>query len=390
MPSQNDAPLFMATAAEEARAVAADHAAAADNDRRLAAPVIEAITRAGFPRLFVPRRFGGASACHGDLLRQVSTVAESCASAGWCASLFASHARMAAFLPLEGQQDLWRDGPDVLISAAVIPGGEVAQRGSMWALTGEWGFVSGIDHANWVLVSGWEPDTTERRLRFFAVPRQDVGVKDTWFTTGMRGTGSKTVVLNDVAVPAYRSFAQQDMLAGNPDSDIPFLRVPFRLVNGLTMIAPALGATRGALRRWATWVAGKTEVSMGRVVQARDKATVQATLARSAAAIDAAELLMDRIAGLADACRPVPPEAVARSHRDYAVVAEYLVEAMERLFRASGARGQMTDGPVERAWRDVHAATSHAALQFDSNAAVYAGDVLGGSHSSPAGQQLRL
>ncbi|MFC5183728.1 acyl-CoA dehydrogenase family protein [Actinomadura harenae] len=373
---QTDAAASEVTTAEAVRSVAAAHASAAEDERRLSAPVVQAITQAGLARLFVPDGFGGGHGRFADLLHQVSTIAEGCASAGWCASLFASHPRMAAFLPPEGRRDLWGDGPDVLISAGVVPGGTVTRCGPGWELGGEWGFVSGVDHADWVLVSGWEPGTTERRLRFFAVPRDECGVRDTWFTTGMRGTGSKTVVLDGVAVPAHRSFAQQDVLAGAPDPDPPFLRVPFRLVNGLTMIAPALGAVRGALHRWTEWVAGKTEMSMGRVVQARDKATVQAALARSATAVDAAELLMGRIARIADSGREVTPGDVARSHRDYAVVAEYLVEAVERLYRVSGARAQMLGGPVERAWRDVHAATAHAALQFDTNTAVYAGHVL--------------
>ena len=117
---------------------------------------------------------------------------------------------------------------------------------------------------------------------------------------------------------------------------------------------------------------------MGRKVAAREKASVQAALARSSAAIDAAEMLLMRIAAVADGDEPVGPGIVARSHRDCAVVAEYLTDAVDRLQRASGARGQSEDNPIQRAWRDVHAAASHAALQFDPNAAVYARHALSG------------
>lgn len=363
--------------ARAARAAAAEHAGQAEMDRRLAAPVVHAIIEAGFARHFVPARFGGDGGSFAAFLERTATVAEGCASAGWCASLFASHARIAAFLPEAGRRDLWSSGPDVLICAAVIPAGRVTRAAGGWSLSGEWGYVSGIDHADWILLSGWEPGVPDRRVRYFAVPRRECTVKDTWFAAGLRGTGSKTAVLHEVMVPEHRSFAQPLLLTGDGEAEHAALRVPFRLVNGLSMIAPALGAARGALGRWSAWIADKTEMAMASPVRARDRSSVQAALTRSAAAIDATGMLMDRIASLADSGRPVPYAAVAQSHRDYAVAAEYLADAVERLFRASGARAQLEDGPVERAWRDVHAAASHAAVQFDKNAAVYAGFTLG-------------
>jgi alkylation response protein AidB-like acyl-CoA dehydrogenase len=153
------------------------------------------------------------------------------------------------------------------------------------------------------------------------------------------------------------------------------------------MIGPAVGAARGALDAWSGWIARKTEMLMGRPVSAQDKASVQATLARSAAAIDAAELLMHRIAATADSGAPIDPGTIARSHRDYAVAAEYVTDAVERVLRASGARGLAEDSPIQGPWRDVHAATSHAALAFDSNVTVYARHVFGESAVDPKAEE---
>ena len=114
----------------------------------------------------------------------------------------------------------------------------------------------------------------------------------------------------------------------------------------------------------------------GTVVHAAERPGVQSALARASAAIDGAGLLLGRIAAVADSREPVPAGVVPRSHRDYAIAADQLAGAVETLLRASGSRGQAAGGPVERAWRDVHAAASHAALQFDSNAALYARHVL--------------
>ncbi|WP_199510917.1 hydrolase [Nucisporomicrobium flavum] len=366
------------TPVSQARDIVAAHAAAADRDRVLSEPAVRAITRAGFPRHFVPSRYGGRDGTFAVFLRDVSTLAEGCAAAGWCASLYAAHARMATFLPVEGQEELWGEEPDVRIAAGVIPGGEVSDSDGGWTLSGSWGFLSGVDFADWILVSGWEPGTEPRRLRFFLVPKKDCRIEDTWFTVGMRGTGSRTAVLDGLFVPRHRSFAQETMLAGRqPGRAGPAAPVPFRMINGLTMTGPVLGVVRGALRHWSSWISTKTEMSMGRVVHAREKPAVQAALARSTAAADTAELLLSRICALADAGQPIDDGVVARSHRDFAVVADSLTDAVERVLRSSGARAQTEENVIARAWRDVHTATSHAALQFDTNAAVYAQYVLG-------------
>jgi alkylation response protein AidB-like acyl-CoA dehydrogenase len=365
--------------ARAARPVAAGLAQLADRRRMLAPEAVRAVTEAGFCRHFVPRRFGGDAGTFTDFVAAVTEVAAGCASAGWCASLFASHARLAAYLPARGQAEVWREGPDARVCAGFVPAGTAARAAGGWLLNGTWNFISAVDFADWILLSAWEPGQAEKQLRFFAVPRHACEVQDTWFTVGLRGTGSKTVVLGDVFVPQHLTFPQAVLLAGTaPDTaPAPCHAVPFRLVNGLTMVAPAVGAAQGALDAWSRWIASKTEVLMGRTVPSAEKASVQAALARSSAAVETAVLLLGRIAATADAGGELAPDAVARSHRDYAIVAESLMDAVDRLQRESGARGQAEGSPVERAWRDVHAAGSHAALQFDSNCAVYARHTLG-------------
>ncbi|GAA3725918.1 acyl-CoA dehydrogenase family protein [Streptomyces tremellae] len=387
------APGTLTAGARAARDVAAPLAARADRDRCLAPDTVRAITDAGFPRHFVPRRFGGAAGGFVDFAGASAELACACAAAGWCASLYASHARLAAYLPAAGQEEIWASGPDARISAGFVPGGTARAKGTDYVLSGAWKYISGIDHADWALLCARDPDAGADTLRFFAVPRQAWSVDDTWFTMGLRGTGSRTAVLEDVLVPAHRTLAQSVLLAGTaPDTARAACHsAPLRLVNGLTMLAPALGASTAALGAWVEHTASRTEMIMGRAVRAAQKASAQATLARAAAALDTALLLTMRVATHADGAAPAAAPSgvglggpggtdmdslIARSHRDFAVAAEALTDAVERLQRESGTQGQAQGSVVERAWRDVHAATSHAALRFEGNAAVYARHVL--------------
>src|SRR5207253_1221597 len=76
-------------ALERAVAAAGSRASTADLDRCLDPEVVDALTRAGFSRHFVPRRWGGDEETFGALLTRAAAVGEACASAAWCAALYA-------------------------------------------------------------------------------------------------------------------------------------------------------------------------------------------------------------------------------------------------------------------------------------------------------------
>ncbi len=52
------------------------------------------------------------------------------------------------------------------------------------------------------------------RPGFFLVPRSQFTIHDDWFTMGLAGTGSKTIVVEDQFVPAFRTVTFAEMLTG--------------------------------------------------------------------------------------------------------------------------------------------------------------------------------
>jgi two-component flavin-dependent monooxygenase len=354
------------------RSLAAEHAAKSESDRRPAEEVVLAAVDAGFARHFVPERWGGDAGTFREFLSAVTIVGEGCASAAWCAALYATLGRMTAHLSEAGQEQIWGAGPDTRIVGAITPSGHITPMDGGWRLSGRWPFTSAADYSDWALAAGIVPGD-HGGLRYFAVPRNDYTIEDTWFNVGMRGTGSNTLFLDDVFVPEHLSFPGDHLWKGRgADSPAPCHNVAFKAVNGLSFVAPALGAVRAALSQWSAVIARKTEIT-GKAT--KDKVTVQLALARSAAETDAAELLLQRAAGTADAAA-VTPAVLVRNSRDYAVAMDLLVTAIERIFRAGGARGQGDDNPVQRTWRDVTCAAGHVALQFDANGAAFASHVL--------------
>lgn len=360
---------------------AAAGASAADGERRLGRSTAEALTAAGFARHFAPRRWGGVEGGFAALVEAAAAVAEGgCTSAAWCAALWAAHGRFAAFLPPDGQRDVWGCSPDVRIAAAVMPpSGEAIPvdggGGTGWSVGGEWHNTSGVDHSDWVLLGAWETSEDGPRPRVLAVPAADPGltVRDTWNSVGLRGTGSNTVAADGVFVPRHRSFVFADLLRGT-GAQAGAARchtVPAQLAGGLMFAAPALGAARRALHVWSRW-AGEKPTAGGRA--AHDSASVRDTLVRSSAEIDAAGLLLFEAARRADN-DPVTDLLVARNQRDAAMATELLVTAVERLVRTGGAHARDGSGDLQRLWRDVHTVAAHGVLRLEPVADAYAAAV---------------
>ncbi|MFG3224975.1 oxidoreductase [Kitasatospora sp. NPDC048194] len=334
---------------------------AAEEQRRLTPEVAAALVDAGFPRHFVPARWGGRAGTFAGLLAEASAVAEACAATGWCAALFAAHGRLAAYLPEQGRRELWADGPDVRIAASVVPPqGRASEVAGGWRLDGEWRTASGVDHAEWVLLASWTrgPDG-DREHRIFAVPRAELTVRDTWDPVGLRGSGSNSVTGEGIVVPAHRSFPLSALLSPLPDA-ARCHRVPYPMVAGLIFAMPVLGAARAALAAWTDECGAGASGRPGRSL----------LLAGTSARIHAAGLLLECAADRADR-GAVTPLSVAENRRDAATAAALCRDAVDELFHASGLRGQSAHSRVQRAWRDVTTAAGHGALDVETAAGAY-------------------
>ena len=112
-----------------------------------------------------------------------------------------------------------------------------------------------------------------------------------------------------------------------------------------------LGAAQGAYELFREWT--KTRKGIGGDAVA-ERTSIQVQLARTAADLDAAELLLRRAADTAGAVTPPSPALRARSMRDYTRAAELSVSAIDALIAMSGTSGFAESNPIQRAWRDIH------------------------------------
>jgi alkylation response protein AidB-like acyl-CoA dehydrogenase len=181
-----------------------ERARQADESRHLLPEMVDAFTRAGLVRTLVPTRWGGAGLALTDALDITIEVARAHGSMGWVGSFWSDHPHWVGFYPEPAQQEVWADGPDQRIATSFVPVGKVTAADGGYRLSGEWAWASGVGFSAWVMLGALVPgDEGPLQNRLFLVPTADVTVVDTWFSAGLSGTGSDTVVAQDVIHDGY-------------------------------------------------------------------------------------------------------------------------------------------------------------------------------------------
>nr|BAJ07863.1 putative oxygenase [Streptomyces sp. 2238-SVT4] len=356
-----DAGLIRAAAATAGR-----HALHADVSGSLSPETVAALAAAGFPGCFVPEPLGGAGATFGAATRAVAAIGEECAAAAWTASVWAYSGRGGAFLPAEGRAEIWAKNPQArLVSSTAACGVRAAPVAGGWLLSGAWRCAGGAESADWALLSSAVPRTGDRSVLMFAVARGSFTLAHCGESSmlGIRAAGRQTLVVERAFVPEHRAFVWDDMRRGRPAGPATTARLaPLSAVTGLAFATPILGAARGALRLAEERLAVRPRRSAAR---SSVRMPGRVAFARSAAEIDAAALLLFRVAEDADMCRS-DDTPTARGRRDSALAAELLTAAVDRLFRSAGSQGRASSHAMQRIWRDVHAAGAYNALRFES------------------------
>jgi 3-hydroxy-9,10-secoandrosta-1,3,5(10)-triene-9,17-dione monooxygenase len=368
-------------------------AAEADRLRRLPEKAIELIRAQDLLRTILSPSCGGFGLSMRAHLDVVSTLAEGCGATAWVVGVGHAHSWLLGHFSRAAQTEVYGRDPNTLVSAVIAPRGKATRQtdGSL-ILNGRWPFASGCEHAEWLLLGAEILDGAGAAIdeADLLVPTKDVTILDDWYVAGLQGTGSATVVAKNVAVPAHRALSLPGLIEGKapgydaPDSDW-LLRAQAVPVLGLCICGAALGLARAARREFTRIVKGKAIAYTNHI--ADDWIPTQTTLGHAAAMINAAELVLYRVADDIDHYarlgHQMAPEMRARIRMDCSYGVRLSMEAVDRLFIGGGASVLSLNNSLQRASRDLHAINMHALLVIDASAEIYGRVLLGKNSNSP-------
>lgn len=354
-----------------------ERAAPTEHLRQIPPATVQDLVASGLIRIGNPQRYGGLGIEYDAAFEIAWEFGRVCGSTAWCYALWTVHNWWLGHFPAQAQDEFFASGPDTLAASALNPmHGQAEPVPGGLRVSGHWQFSSGCDAAHWVMVAIPHP----QGYRWALLPRPDYTILDTWFTSGMRGTGSKDIVVQDVFVPEYRTI--NPMRAGDGDwtgwelHQRSSYRAPLRCMTGWDLVAPLIGIAQGAVDEFCAALRGTS--GPGRTA---DSVLLQVRLAESAVEIDMArELHRQTIREiLAKATRGAAFSSLdrARYQRNKTFIVQLCIEAVNRLFASSGGRAIYESAALQRCHRDIHAASHHQGISWDSAAEDFGRQMLG-------------
>jgi 3-hydroxy-9,10-secoandrosta-1,3,5(10)-triene-9,17-dione monooxygenase len=341
----------------------------ADEDRHVPVEMVDAFTDAELIRTLVPTRWGGLGAGFTEALTISAEVAKASGSMGWVGSFWIDHPHWIALYPEDAMHDVWGAGPNVRIATSFVPVGRVTPVDGGWLLSGEWAWASGVGHSDWVMLGGLvTADGSAPVNTLFLVPTSEVTVVDTWYSAGLRGSGSDNVIASDVFVPQHRTLAMESVREGTAPGALayptPILTAPLMTHAGYAMVAPAIGIARGMIEDWENTARSKSHSYTKEQVAAA--LPMQLQLSESTALVDAAEMLVLACLARVESGDTLGLEARVRHRRDISYSARMLTRAVDDLMQMAGASALRDESPIQRGWRDVRAISSHVMLNVNA------------------------
>ncbi|MFI6517682.1 acyl-CoA dehydrogenase family protein [Spirillospora sp. NPDC050679] len=353
--------------AEEIRALGPANEAAGRLDDQAA----KVLRESGAIRMLQPKEHGGLQVHPREFAETVMGIAALDGSTGWVAGIVGVHPWEMAYADPRVRQEVWGRDPDTWIASPYAPMGVARPVDGGYVFNGRWQFSSGTDHCDWIFLGGMLGDADGRVAQspsslHLILPRSDYEiVEDSWDVAGLRGTGSKDVIVRDAFVPAYRTLPYGKVVDGSAAREAgltdPAYLMPFSCVFPLGITAAVIGIAEGALAHHLAYQRGRTQITGTRikddpyVLYAISEAAEEIAASRTAL-LDNAARMYDRVA----AGEEISFADRAAGRRTQVRAAWRAVHAMTEIVVRSGGNAMRADNPIQRFWRDAHVGLAHA------------------------------
>ena len=340
------------------------------------------LTEAGVFKLTLPKSRGGYEAEPYIVSEVLAQIARGCPSTSWICALTTALNFWAGVLPDEGAEELFAT-PDLRITGLIAPTGTAVKTEGGVILNGVWMWNTGGVHSHYLGLAAML-DTDKGPFPIACVvPSDSVETELTWDASGMSGTATNKVSVENLFVPDCRIIPVPSLASGEfPEralSNNPYFNRP-AVQFFITLSAPTmLGMARGAMDVFLEKLPSRS-ITYTSYRKAADAPLTHHQVAAAQLHLDAAEFFMRGMEELLLSTfgQPeVPLENRVKSRAWLGAVARHAKECVNILFEASGASQVQHSSDIQRYFRDVNSLNLHALIQPTSSDELYGRTLVG-------------
>lgn len=352
--------------------------AQSESDRlaRPSDPIVEQLKAAGAYRMTVPRALGGLQVDMTTWLKTVTELGRGDGGVAWAVTLVTACNWMAASMyPRHLVEEVFAK-PDTCVAGVFANRGCKARPvdGGILIEKGIWYFNSGVYQAQWDLlgVPTFDKDGNPAAPGIALVPMSDVKLLNDWDSTGMRGSGSTNVAMENVFVPHERIVSLPACVLGTqprafPD---PLYRVAFTPLMAGILAFPVLGLGLHMLEEFVATLP-KRDIKLTSYTRQGEAPVTHLQIGEASAKIDAARFILEK------ACREMDEWAATGDYmpkfqraaicRDTAFADRLVWEGVDLLGSAAGGSFSRQGHILNRIWQDVKVGSMHPFVSVPSS-----------------------
>lgn len=332
---------------------------------------VKLMKAAGNIKLLQPTEYDGLEVHPREFAETVMATAALDPAAGWINGVVGVHPYQLAYADPKVAAEIWGSDTDTWVASPYAPQGVARPVDGGYIFNGRWQFSSGTDHCEWIFLGAMLGDAEGKpimppQMLHMILPRTDYEiVEDSWNVVGLRGTGSKDVIVKDAFVPTYRTMDATKVMDGRAQREAGMTStlylMPWSTMFPLGISSAVIGIAEGALAAALDYQRERVNSSG---VAIKDDPYVMYAIGEAAADINAArqELLanVDRIYDMVDAGHDVSFDDRAAGRRTQIRSVWRAVSAVDEIFARCGGNATRMDKPLQRYWRDAHVGQAHA------------------------------
>ena len=355
--------------------------------------VAKVLKEEGFLRMLLPQRLGGIGLSPTDFSRVQIEIGKGDPSTSWVVQIINGTSWITSLAPDSVQDAVFGDGPQT-VCGAYNPPGKARKVDGGWIINGAWPYMSGSRQATWaqqgVVLEDYDGPVVPG-ISMCYLPMDSMVIKDTWFVSGMQGTGSDTAIAEDVFLPDGQMVLMNER-AGQIDTTKRHFGAPSDLLPAVpvvrtTGIAQLIGAVE-AMLEIVSAESSKKPVLTTFITPRTNSGAYMRDLGETATMIDTAKLILFDLTAKLDrvgAGEAFTLEEKAKHRAAGAQLIELVHGASESLMFQAGSSAFALDKPINRYWRDVSMATRHIQFIPTIGYEIYGRKLAGGDDISPPG-----